>query len=223
MNINQLIIQEVLRYINVPYMKAEDELKQQIEMLYEKLEQSVRAKHTYKLVNVQIQENEVLFLDTTLRIKSKDLAGLLKHANQCFILAVTLGIEADQMIHKAQKINMSDAVILDACASVLVEKVCDDIESTIMKTLNENEFLTMRYSPGYGDVSIEVQSELIDILQTAKAIGLTVSKSYMLLPTKSITAFIGISTKKENRQKSCSRCNLKESCIYRKRGDKCGT
>lgn len=223
MSINHLIIQEVLRYINVPYMKAEDELKEQITAMYHKLESNIRPKHTYKLMNVEVQDDKVQFLDTTFSIKSKDLSELLRHSGRCFILAVTLGIEADHMIHTMQKMNMSDAMVLDACGSVFVEKVCDDIESIIMKTLNKDEFLTMRYSPGYGDVPIEVQSDITEILQTAKAIGLTVSKSYMLLPTKSITAFIGISNQKENRQKSCSKCNLRESCIYRKRGDRCGT
>ncbi len=223
MTIHSLVLEEVLRYIHVPYAKADKQLKEQVEAIYHKLESSVRPKSTYKLVDVQVHEDEVVFLNTTFRIQSKDLSSLLRHSKRCFLLAVTLGIEADHMIHTMQKVNMTDAMILDACGSVLVEKVCDDLESEIMKKLKENEFLTMRYSPGYGDVPVEIQSQITEILQTQKTIGLTVSRSYMLLPSKSITTFIGISSQKENRQKSCTRCNLRESCMYRKRGDKCGT
>ena len=117
---------------------------------------------------------------------------------------------------------MLDAVILDACASVLIDKVCDEAESGIIETLKENEFLTMRFSPGYGDVPLETSSDLIDILQATKRIGLSLTKSHMLVPTKSVTAIIGISSQKENRQKSCGACNLVKTCAYRKRGEQCG-
>ena len=117
---------------------------------------------------------------------------------------------------------MLEAMILDSCASVLIDKVCDDAEQEIMQTLRENEYLTMRFSPGYGDVPLEISSEILDILSAQKRIGLTLTKTHMLLPTKSITALIGISNQKENRQKSCGHCNLVKTCYYRRRGERCG-
>ncbi len=81
----------------------------------------------------------------------------------------------------------------------------------------------MRYSPGYGDVDINIQEDLLDMVFASKRVGVSTSRSGMLIPTKSITAFIGISSQKENRMRLCSSCSLSGSCEYRKRGDKCGS
>ena len=153
---------------------------------------------------------------------SKDLAKLLKHCEACYILAATLGLEADRMIHGAQMRHMGEALYLDACANVLIEEVCDEVEQVLAPLFGEEQFMTMRYSPGYGDVPLAIQGDLLNVLNTQKVIGLTVSKSNMLLPLKSITAIIGVSSQKEKREKNCSNCMMHAKCAYRKRGEVCG-
>ena len=117
---------------------------------------------------------------------------------------------------------MMKALIYNGCANVMIEEVCDHIESEIMKELEPNEFLTMRYSPGYGDVALKVQAEILNVLEAAKRAGITTTKAGMLIPLKSITAFIGVSNVKEERQKNCDKCLIQERCVYRKRGERCG-
>jgi hypothetical protein len=54
------------------------------------------------------------------------------------------------------------------------------------------------------------------MLDTAKKIGLTMTDSYMLTPTKSVTAIIGISdTQEKCHIKGCEVCEKKD-CIYRR-------
>lgn len=45
----------------------------------------------------------------------------------------------------------------------------------------------------------------------------------MLLPMKSVTAFIGLSSVKEDTQKSCKDCFIQGVCAYRRRGEKYGS
>ena len=71
-------------------------------------------------------------------------------------------------------------------------------------------------------VTLTALTVVLSILNANKRIGLMQINSGMLVPTKSITAIIGISHERENRQKNCGTCNLVKSCMYRKRGDRCG-
>lgn len=222
MIVTELMIKEALRYIQMPRSKCDEDLIQKIKHTYDRLSIESIPKYTYQCFGIHCENEEVFIEETNLSIKSKDLVKLFKYCNRCYILASTLGQDVDKQIARKQKTDMLDALILDACASVLVDKVCDNVEAEIIEKLQENEFLTMRFSPGYGDVPLEIQPALLDMLSTAKKIGLTLTKTHMLLPTKSVTAFVGISNQKENREKSCGSCNLVKTCKYRERGDKCG-
>lgn len=228
--ITQTMINEALRYIGMPNKARSIEevenkdlsLHNKVEEGFKYLEQIAYPRVIYQIVNIGLEQENVILQETSCKIQSKDLVKLLAHSNRCVLMAATLGMEVDKQISLKQKIDMLDAVILDACASVLIDKVCDEAELEIVEQLKANEFLTMRFSPGYGDVPLEASSELLDILMATKKIGLSLTKSHMLVPTKSVTAIIGISNQKENRQKSCGTCNLVKTCAYRKRGDQCG-
>ena len=80
----------------------------------------------------------------------------------------------------------------------------------------QNKWLRPRFSPGYGDFDIHHQDDILRMLDTAKKIGLTMTDSYMLTPTKSVTAIIGISdTQEKCHIKGCEACEKKD-CIYRR-------
>ena len=117
---------------------------------------------------------------------------------------------------------MADAVVLDALASAAAESECDRLEAKAAETLGDGEFMTMRFSPGYGDVPLLLSEYILSSLNSGRKLGISLTKSSLLVPIKSITAVIGISDRKEKRGKSCDLCSAFESCIYRKRGEICG-
>ena len=45
-------------------------------------------------------------------------------------------------------------------------------------------YLRPRFSPGYGDFDIQYQKPLMQMLDCAKTIGLTMTDSFMMTPTK---------------------------------------
>lgn len=248
--ITPIMIREALRYIGIPsklalpgkpgapqgskttqkhqldeateHAQEAEAMAKKVEEGFKYLEQIATPRVTYQMVDIRLEADQVLLEGTSYHIVSKDLVKLFARSQKVILMAATLGMEVDKQIHLKQKIDMLDAVVLDACASVLIDKVCDEAELEIIETLGENEFLTMRFSPGYGDVPLETSRDLIDLLQATKRIGLSLTESCMLVPTKSVTALIGISNQKENRQKSCGLCNLVQTCAYRKRGEQCG-
>jgi hypothetical protein len=57
------------------------------------------------------------------------------------------------------------------------------------------ESITWRFSPGYGDLPLDTHINLLGALDTSRKIGLTVSRSLILIPSKSVTAIIGVTKK----------------------------
>lgn len=115
------------------------------------------------------------------------------------------------------------AVAADAAASTLIEQLCDEIEGELRREYQARGlYITGRYSPGYGDCPLALQSVFAAYLDTGRKIGLTVGSSGLLLPRKSVTAILGISQKPVTGYRAgCAHCVLQKTCQYRKRGVSC--
>lgn len=220
---DEIILREVLRYINVPYHAADATLKQEILTAYGEIESMARIREVYGLFNIEPKEDLIVFQEINFQIESADLAKVVKNCNQLYVMAVTIGSEIDKRISGTQQTDMMKALIYNACANVLIEQACDHVEEEIMKNIKDGQYLTMRYSPGYGDVPLTVQTEILNFLDATRKAGITTTKAGMLIPLKSVTAFIGLSSIKEKRHKGCESCLIQDKCIYRKRGEKCGS
>jgi cobalamin-dependent methionine synthase I len=64
----------------------------------------------------------------------------------------------------------------------------------------------MRYSPGYGDLGIENNKGILDVLSAQRNIGLTITDSGIMIPRKSVVAIMGVSELKYNNK------GVKKSC-----------
>lgn len=151
---------------------------------------------------------------------SKHLEGCEK----CAIMAATLGSELDMRIRYYSKASLSKGIILDACGAAGVESLCDSAEESIKAIAkNEGYNTTFRYSPGYGDLPLDVQPGILRLLDAQKKIGLTATDSLLLIPRKSVTAIIGFSKKKTRSKLTCGICSMNGKCKYQKRGIRCGS
>lgn len=213
------VLKETFRLLGVK--EPDYELLQKAEEIHTHLKKICMPKTLSAGTELILADNSVCIGGYT--TESKNLYGLLKNSSYVYVMASTLGYQADRYISELQLKDMSDAVIADACASAMADILCDEEEGRIVASLDESEFMTMRFSPGYGDVPLDMSEAILNILNAQKRAGITMTASSMLLPVKSVTAVIGISDKKQNRFKSCSCCSIRETCIYRKRGDICGT
>lgn len=83
--------------------------------------------------------------------------------------------------------------------------------------------MTFRFSPGYGDYPIRLQPNFLKVLDAPRKIGLCTNETFLLTPTKSVTAIMGISKNEiEKKKRGCAVCSLKGSCRFRKAGSHCG-
>lgn len=121
-------------------------------------------------------------------IVSADLNENLAQCQRAAVFAVTLGSGVDRLLIKLGKLMPSEQFISDAIASALAETACDEAEKLIFEGISH----APRFSPGYGDLALETQKPLLQFLDAEKKVGITLSSSLLMTPTKSITAIAGI-------------------------------
>ena len=124
------------------------------------------------------------------KIRSKDLSKNLADCEKAVIFAATVGIGIDRLITKYSRLSPSRALMLQAIGAERIEALCDRFYKDIK---NEHPSgIRPRYSPGYGDLPLEVQKDVFKLLEAPKRIGISLNESMLMTPTKSVTAFIGI-------------------------------
>ena len=133
---------------------------------------------------------EVSFADVTLH--SKDLGINLKDCSKVALVAATIGPQVDALIRRYSSTDSVYASILQATGAMYIEEVVDLLNAEIKKIAETQGLKTRpRYSPGYGDVPLDIQRDFFRLLPCTR-IGLTLMDTLIMAPEKSVTAFIGL-------------------------------
>lgn len=161
------------------------------EGIYEKcLEQYKKAalfKSVYRKTSVTFYGEKGILFDFG-EIESESLRKNLEGCKSAFIFAATSGSAVDRLIIRQTKISAAYGMVTDCIASSGIEIFCDLINEEMKK----GRVLKPRYSPGYGDVSLHCQGEILSFLDAYRKIGLTLTETYFMTPVKSVTAIVGI-------------------------------
>lgn len=182
-----LVIQrkEVLRYLKASKTTIETEAL--IDECLRDVYKVVSPKAVYLETTVELLENDIVKLGF-MEIKSHSLSINLKKCKKAYIFAATLGIELDRMIEKYSRFIQSKATVCHAIGSALIEAFCDYINEELVAKSKS----TRRFSPGYGDLSLEIQPMVLNALDAERKIGIILGESLLMQPSKTVTAIIGI-------------------------------
>ena len=116
----------------------------------------------------------------------------LKGAEVVFLCG-TIGSEFDAWQRRLSVTSAADALLSQQIGLDAVEKVMDELESKAKAEVEgEGRKLLPRKSPGYGDLPIELSREIINCLDATKKIGVSITESDLLVPSKSVTAICEI-------------------------------
>ena len=224
--INEIVLEklnqnEALRYLgygqNAPDIKVQELLDECEEVLLS----IAKPRFVYKVFDIESVQGGVKVLNTNLVMPGNAIKDHLEDCEKVVLMGVTISMDVDRLLRKTQVNDMARALIVDSLASVAVEQACNKVEEFIKKELVEYN-QTWRFGVGYGDLSLDIQGEFLDVINAPKIIGLSASKSNMLIPTKSVTAIIGLSKIEIQKiKRGCQTCNMKDSCTYRKKGGHC--
>ena len=207
---------EAIRYLGYGRHAVDEKTLALVESSFRELEQCVSRRIIYRIFELSIEGDSKLNIGK-LEIYSKNLGKNMRGCQEAVILGATLGIGVDMLMKRYSLTDMARVVVLQACAAAMLEEYLDECQEKIeQELLKEGKYLRPRFSPGYGDFSIEHQDMILKMLDCSKTIGLTMTDSYMLTPVKSVTAVIGISRDREPcHRKGCEECE-KIDCIYRR-------
>lgn len=176
---------EILRYAG--FSKKTEQDFSAMEECIKEISQKLSYKVCYKTVEIKANgdELELEFIKT----KSKSLKKRLIGCKKAIVFVATVGIEIDRVIAKYTVTSPTKALIFQAIGSERVESLADAFVQDLSK---EGLLLTERFSPGYGDLPIECQAEIIPSLDSSRKIGVSLNESLLMSPSKSISAIIGV-------------------------------
>ena len=208
-------VDQVLRYLGCRPTAAPEEVRHLAEKAAQSVQQAAVCRACWCRLPVSI-ENERLVHLGPLSFESRNLAKNLSRCEEAFLFGATIGPGPERLILAGRRLSAADALAADAAGTAAVEQWCDEINAQLASlAAQENRYLRPRYSAGYGDFSIDAQPQLVQLLDMPRKIGVTITQTNMLLPSKSVTAVVGISAMPVQCQSSgCLNCQQPD-CPYR--------
>lgn len=218
----KLDLSESLRYLGVRG-EPDPALSAQLSAAADKLTRSVTPRWLWRAFPVLHRDQGVTLEGPDLVLTGGMARSMLADCSQAVLLACTLGAGFEALLRAEQARGMVRAALLDACGSAWVEAGCDAAQAEIAARFPDLH-LTDRFSPGYGDLPLAVQKDVCNLLDASRRLGVQVTDSFLMNPSKSVTAVIGLAHRPQPaRIRGCGFCSLQETCQYRKEGKTCGS
>lgn len=178
---------EILRYLRTSSKTDDERLLALIDDCCAEVESCVKPKTLHRIFDCEVLEDRLIAGDKIFR--SSRLAENLKGCSRVCIFGATLGTECDRLLRTYSITDIARSMVLQACLASKIEEVCDSLEDGLKA---QGLILRQRYSPGYFDLNILENKKIFELLELNKRIGLTLTDTCQMVPTKSVTAFIGI-------------------------------
>ncbi len=159
----------------------------EIDACFDRLRTVVDCKYSAVKVPVEIFDDNTIDCGFG-KLKSSNLVKNLKDSREVFVFGVTLGIGVDRLLAKLQPISAAEYFITDALSSAVAEGAMDKAESIV----KGDAATRPRFSPGFGDFLIENQVKILELINAQRLLGITINKSFLMSPKKSVTAIMGV-------------------------------
>ena len=196
------------------------EMQEKIDKAIEHLGTQSHPRIISKEYRITVSEKTV-----TLHADNEDVTfeseGLVRNLTGCcgaVLLAATIGPACDMLVRRASITSAADAAVYQAAGAAAIEAFLDDYNDKLKASYEARGlFLRPRFSPGYGDLKLEHQKDWFRLLDITKQIGIELTDSLLMVPTKSVTAIIGIGID-ENKSgcSGCKGCNKHDTCEFSK-------
>lgn len=153
------------------------------------------------------------------RVKSRDLGRNLEGCRSVILFGATLGAGVDFLLRRYGVLDIGRAVVMQAVSAAMTESYCNLENCRLQEEYRKQGMvLCPRFSPGYGDFPLSFQEKFAAALELEKTVGITLTEGFLMMPSKSVTAVIGV--REENGKTAaasvckCQTCE-KTDCLYR--------
>lgn len=213
---------EALRYLGYAGQDIDASLEDSLEEVFTHCENISRCAWIYRVFPIDIREDGIHLPGTTLVLQGNDIGQHMEGARFVAVMAVTCGLANERELQHLTSTGGLAALAFDAAGSALVEAAADACNAAIVEEAHSRGLYTnWRYGPGYGDLPLSVQPTLVHVLDADKKLGMSVTESNLLIPAKSITAFVGFFDTVQETQRTCQTCSFAPHCSLRKAGTPC--
>ena len=117
---------EVLRYLGYKNQEADENVSRIVEDCLELLWKNVSPKYRVREFPLTLGADNRIDGEV-FQTKSRNLSVNLKDCEKILVFAATLGVGADYLIQKYNRLEMSRAVILQAASAAMIEEYCDQV------------------------------------------------------------------------------------------------
>ncbi len=219
---------EALRYLGYAGQELDAELNTRIDEAIAACEREAHPGFLFRSFPLRKSPDGLELVGSSLVLRGKDIARHLKGASECAVMACTLGLANEASMARRAALNPLDGSIYGAAGSSLVECVADACETAIVAdAVRRGLRANWRYSPGYGDLPLALQPEIVRVLAADKRLGITASDSFFLVPAKTVTAFVGLFAEGisldglDAPRSTCENCACQKHCALRESGSPC--
>lgn len=205
-------IKNVYRYMGLGIAKPNSALRELVQKSISDFKSAAVYKSCYSVVKISVTDDSVDF--GAFSAESKSLAKNLSGCDRAVLFAATAGANTELQRKRAAVTSASHALVLDAVGTAAVESFCDKLCDKWSDEF-KGHYLRPRFSPGYGDLSLELQKPLLSFLDSSRKAGIVLTESLLMIPQKSVSAIVGIG--REGCIKKAHDCTLcdKSDCEFR--------
>lgn len=207
---------EIYRYLGYRRNDPDDTVKERVAAVCRQLEGDAQPQAFFRDYPLTANADGMLIIDG-MQIRSRGLFKNMSGCERVILLAATLGAQVDRWLYRLGRLDVTGQVILQAAAAAYLEAYLDWIQDHLRQEgKKQGWYIRPRFSPGYGDLGLEYQKWMAQELQLQKRLGIVLSDSLMMSPSKSVTALIGVS-RSDIRclHNGCETC-VKTDCAFRR-------
>lgn len=191
---SKLIIdeREVLRYLGYKRDLITEEDISMVRDYTKEVRAILSPKACYEKYPVEVSADGLIKMPYG-EIVSKNLTMNLLGCKEIYMFAATIGPRFDMALIRARAVSISKAAVFQSIGAAAVEEVCDSLNAMIDDLeLQAGNKTRPRYSPGFGDMTLDNQKGVFSVLRPEKHIGVTLKDNLIMAPEKSVTAIIGV-------------------------------
>ena len=176
---------EILRYAGVKLENGE------YDAMLDELLRSLLPRLSYRVCYTVLPvEHTAVMTVGGIDFSSDMLASHFSDASCALLFCATVGPEVDRQLSRLTLRSPTAALLCNAIGTERVESLCDAFCRDVAIADSSLHYRAPRYSAGYGDLSLDYQRVIFDILSPERHIGVTLRDSLLMSPSKSVTAFV---------------------------------
>ena len=187
-------VAEVVRYMRMGRGTPDGALAGRVASLMDEVERAARPVRVWR--RFPVAGGAIAAGPASIPVRGR-FAAHLAGCGAAYLVCGTLGHGVDALQRRVSAVSGADALIVQAVGAAMIEKWMDETEGEIGRELAEGESLVERYSPGYGDFPLEAQRAVLGLLDAPRAVGVSLTDSLLMVPSKSVSAVIGVKSARE--------------------------